>query len=323
MPPSSPVQFRIDPGQPLSPLEQVRHQLLAYIHLGLLPAGSRLPAVRNLATGMDINLKTAFRIYRSLADDGLVEIWPQRGVFVKSTERAGERSYRAGIENFLERILQESKRYNLAPARLSQLLAARSGVPAPAPPRCAFLECNREQTGVFSAELRRRLGLEVAPVLTTGSRAVRERALRQADVFITTFYHREEVSLWSARHHKEVFCIRLNPEFIRMLARNARRGLFPMIMSGDVGYEPRFRRVMSRLLPAKVLERIELVQYKDRARVKELLGRASRAYVSPLVFDEVRRRTPPNIELLTLREMISRQSIDELRRNLVSPDGAR
>ena len=321
MAPSSAVRFQRDPGRSLPPLEQVRHQVLAYMHLGLLPAGSRLPAVRDLAAGMEVNLKTAFRIYRSLADDGLVEIWPQRGVFVRSSGRAGARSYRAGIANFLERMLQEAKRYNLAPARLAQLLAARNGTEARFPIRCAFLECNREQTGVFTAELRRRLDLEVIPVLTTAPRAARERALRQADVFITTYYHREEVSLWSARLHKEVFCIRLNPEFIRMLARNGRRGLFPMIMSSDVGYEPSFRRVMSRLLPAKALEHIELAPYNDRRRVEQLLRGARRAYVSPLVYDEVRRHTPPTVELLTLREMISRQSIDELRRNLVSPDG--
>ena len=322
-PSSSAVRFQLDPGHALPALEQVRHQLLAYIHLGLLPAGSRLPAVRDLATGMGVNLKTAFRIYRSLADDGLVEIFPQQGVFVKFTERAGERSYRAGIASFVERIAQEAKRYNLAPSRVSQLLAARSGQPAPVALRCAFLECNREQTGVFSAELRRRLGLDVAPVLTTAARATRERALRQADVFITTFYHREEVSLWAARHHKEVFCIRLNPEFIRMLARYGSRGPFPMIMSADVDYEPAFRRVMSRLLPAKALEHIEMAQYTDRGRVKELLRGAARAYVSPLVYDEVRRRTPARIRLLTVREMISRQSIAELRRNLVAPNGAR
>ncbi len=322
MPPASPVRFQLDPGHSVPALEQVRHQLLAYIHLGLLPAGSRRPAVRELAAGMRVNLKTAFRIYRSLADDGLVEIWPQKGVFVKSTERAGERSYRAGVDNFLARMLQEAKRYNLSPARVSQLLAARSGAPAPTPVRCAFLECNREQTGVFSAELRRRLGLDVVPVLTTAPRSTRERALRRADVFLTTFYHREEVSLWAARHHKEVFCIRLNPEFIRMLARNGRRGPFPMITT-DVGYEPRFRRVMTRLLPARALDHIELVQYDDRAKLKELWTRASRAYVSPLVYDEVRRHTPPRVQLLTLREMISRQSIAELRRNLVTLNGAR
>lgn len=321
MTPSSAVRFQLDEGHSLSPLEQVRHQLLAYMHLGLLPAGSRLPAVRELAHGIGVNLKTAFRVYRSLADEGLVEIFPQQGVFVKSTERAGERSYRAGVDNFLERMLQEAKRYNLSPARVSQLMAARAGVSAAAPVRCAFLECNREQTGVFSAELRRRLGLEVEAVLTTAPRAGRERALRRADVFITTFYHRDQVSVWAARHHKELFCIRLNPEFVRMLGRNGRRGPFPMIMSGDVDYEPRFRRVMARLLPAGALENIELVQYNDRKRVREMLRHARRAYVSPLVFDEVRSRTPAGVELLTLREMISRQSIDELRRNLVSPNG--
>ncbi len=319
MPAAAPVRFYLDANSSLPAREQVRDQVLAYIHLGLLHPGHRLPAVRELAAETGVNLKTAFRIYRGLADDGLVEIRPQLGVFVKSSERAGNRSYRAGISSFLERIAREAQQYNLSPMRVSQLLAARSG--APVPVRCAFLECNREQTGVFSAELRRRLGLEIVPVLTNAPRAVRERALRQADVLITTYYHREEVSLWSARLHKEVFCIRLNPEFHRMLLRYGRKGTFPMIMS-DTSYEARFRRVMASLLPPKALEQLVLAPYKDRERVRELLGRVPYAYVSPLVYDEVRRLAPPSVKLITLREMISRESIEQLRRALVIPDGA-
>ena len=320
MPAAAKVRFYLDADSPLPALVQVRDQVLAYIHLGLLPPGYRLPAVRELAAETGVNLKTAFRIYRGLADDGLVEIRPQQGVFVKSSERAGNRSYHAGISSFLERIAREAQQYNLSPMRVCQMLAGRSG--APVSVRCAFLECNPEQTGVFSAELRRRLGLDVVPVLTNAPRALRERALRQADVFITTYYHREEVSLWSARHHKEVFCIRLNPEFHRMLVRHGRRGMFPMVMS-DISHEPRFRRVMSSLLPPEALECLVLVPHQDRKRVRELLRLAPQAYVSPLVYDEVRRLAPASVKLITLHEMISRDSIEHLRRSLLLADGSR
>lgn len=317
MPNPSNIRFFVDRSSPLAPLEQVRDQLVANMHLGLLPAGSRLPAVRELALAAGVNLKTAFRIYRGLADAGLVEIRPQRGVFVKSSERAGKLTHRAGISAFLDRIQRDAQRYNLSPVRVSQMLAARAGMPSAMPLRCAFLECNKEQADVFTAELRRRLGLDVFPVLTGGPARPRERVLGDADVFITTFYHREEVSRWSAQLHKETFCIRLNPEFHRTLLRFGRRGLFPMVMS-DVTYEPRFRRVMKRLIPAKVLDRLVLVHHGSRKRVAELLAQVSHAYVSPLVYDEVRAYAPDNVELITLREMISHDSIQQLRRALVS-----
>ena len=300
----------------MPPLEQIRHQLLANIHLGLLPPGSRLPAVRELATSAGLNLKTAFRIYRGLAGEGLVEIRPQRGVFVKYSGSAGKRTHRASVQSFLDRVVREGQRHNLAPVRVAQMLASRQGVPDGFTVRAALLECNDEQTGVFSAELRRRLGIVVVPVRTDAPTRQRERGLRQADVFITTYYHRDEVSHWAGQHHKEAFFIRLNPEFHRMLLRYGRRGLFPLIMS-DVSYEPRFRRVMSRLMPASVLERLELVNYRRTDRVRALLQQVRHAYVSPLVYDEVSAIAPKSVELITLPEMISRESIQHLRRELL------
>ena len=198
------VRFEIDSRSALSTYEQIRDQVINYAHLGLLASGERLPTVRELAAQTGLNLKTAFRIYRKLAREELVEIQPQRGVFIKCSGPAARRSYQVVLRSLARRALREAQQVNLSPFRLLQLLAAQTGLEQARSLRCAVLECNREQTHLFSAELRRKLKVDAFPVLTNSSPQRREQALRRADVFITTDFHQEEVSRWAARHRKEV-----------------------------------------------------------------------------------------------------------------------
>ena len=312
------VRFRVDPQSSLPARQQIRYQLVIYVHLGLIGPGARLPAVRELAAQTGLNLKTAFRIYRRLAREELVQIQPQRGVFVKFSARAARRSHHNALESFLHRALREARQLNLSPLRLTQLLAVQAGIELARPVCCAVVECNREQTHLFSEELRRKLNVEAFPVSTLSSPAARERALRRADVFVTTDFHWEEVQRWAAQHRKEAYRIRLNPAFHRMLVRNARRGLFPMVLT-SVSFEDRFRRALAGSTPPEVAERLVFVHYRNRARVNEALQRARRAYVSPLCYEEVARQAPDGVQLLTLRDMISPDSLQALRRNLLVP----
>ena len=97
------VRFHLDRQSTLSVREQIRDQLVQHVHLGVLSLGARLPSVRELAAQTGLNLKTAFRIYRSLAREDLVDIRPQNGVFVKVGAGAAQRSYQNGLGVFLRR----------------------------------------------------------------------------------------------------------------------------------------------------------------------------------------------------------------------------
>ena len=310
------IQFRVDPHSELSVREQIAEQLVHYVHLGLLSPGARLPSVRALAAQTGVNLKTAFRVYRSLARNHMVEIRGPRGVFVKFSASAAHRSRRGALDSFLRRVLRGAQQLNLSPMRLVQLLAAQAGESPARNLRCAVLECNREQTDLFAAELRRKLNLDAFPVLTHASPHRRERALRRADVFITTDFHWKEARRWATRHRKEVYRIRLNPSFHRLLVRNARRGLFPLILT-DVSFESRFRRALAGSISPAVAERLVFVHHRNRARLRQVLARARRAYVSPLCYREVARHVPAGVQLVTLQDMISRESLQHLRRTLL------
>jgi DNA-binding transcriptional regulator YhcF (GntR family) len=85
----------IDPDSPVPPFEQLRGQLDRQIRAGLLPAGSRLPTVRQLAADLALAKNTIVRAYRALEHDGLVTGDRRRGTVV--LERSTTSSERNSI----------------------------------------------------------------------------------------------------------------------------------------------------------------------------------------------------------------------------------
>ena len=62
----------VDPASPVPPYEQVRHQLATMIGTRVLPAGTQLPTIRQLAADLGLAANTVARAYRELEAEGLV-----------------------------------------------------------------------------------------------------------------------------------------------------------------------------------------------------------------------------------------------------------
>ena len=66
------IAVRVDPDDPTPPYEQLRRQMDLVIRSGQLPAGARLPTVRQLASDLGLAAGTVARTYRELEVAGLV-----------------------------------------------------------------------------------------------------------------------------------------------------------------------------------------------------------------------------------------------------------
>ncbi len=62
--------------------EQIRQAIAQRIHSGLLEPGQKLPSVRQLSEQLKVSLVTVVEAYRLLENDGLVESFQGKGVFV-------------------------------------------------------------------------------------------------------------------------------------------------------------------------------------------------------------------------------------------------
>lgn len=72
----------VDLASAVPPFEQVRGQLSAMILAGVLPAGHRLPPIRQLAADLGLAPGTVARVYRELEGAGLVASRVRHGTVV-------------------------------------------------------------------------------------------------------------------------------------------------------------------------------------------------------------------------------------------------
>lgn len=72
--------------------EQITERFRTLIYQGALPAGSRLPSVRQLAMELSINPNTIQRAYMTLEQEGLIYPVKGKGNFVADTSLIQEKS---------------------------------------------------------------------------------------------------------------------------------------------------------------------------------------------------------------------------------------
>jgi GntR family transcriptional regulator len=82
--------LRIDPASAVPLFEQLAASVRADAARSELKAGDRLPAARDVAASLDVNVHTVLRAYQVLRDEGLVDLRRGRGAVV--TERVAHYS---------------------------------------------------------------------------------------------------------------------------------------------------------------------------------------------------------------------------------------
>lgn len=98
--------IEIDAGSPTPPYEQVRLRIAELAARGELPAGSRLPAVRQLAGDLGLAANTVARAYRELEQAGLVETRGRHGTVITAQAARVPADALALARHFAERTRQ-------------------------------------------------------------------------------------------------------------------------------------------------------------------------------------------------------------------------
>jgi len=112
------VLFRIDPTAPEPLFAQLASQVRRAAASGELSPGTRLPAARELAASLDVNVHTVLHAYQDLRDEGLLELRRGRGAVI--TERAGA-DY-SELRAALAAVAREARRLDLGPEAAADLL---------------------------------------------------------------------------------------------------------------------------------------------------------------------------------------------------------
>ena len=123
----------IDANDPRPVFRQIVDEIQRCVAVGVLRPGDPLTAVRTLAADLQVNPNTVQHAYRTLEQEGTVEVRRGLGTFVASGPPKESRARQQTIaRQIAERMLREGYRHGLLASDL--MTALREIAPAPGTP---------------------------------------------------------------------------------------------------------------------------------------------------------------------------------------------
>jgi GntR family transcriptional regulator len=114
------VELRKDDPRPV--YRQIADELQRAISVGVLKPGESLPATRQLAAELKLNPNTVQHAYRTLLQDGAIEMRRGLGAFVAAAPREARHKPAAVARQIAERALREAFRHGLLASDLMKAL---------------------------------------------------------------------------------------------------------------------------------------------------------------------------------------------------------
>lgn len=109
--------LKLNPDSRLPLYGQIAAAVRKAIGDGEIVPGDRLPAARDLARSLDVNMHTVLRSYKGLRDEGLIELRRGRGAIVREGSAAT-----AGIHHLVAELAAEARRQGMSATEVVQML---------------------------------------------------------------------------------------------------------------------------------------------------------------------------------------------------------
>ena len=114
------VELRQDDPRPV--YRQIADELQRAVAVGVLKPGEALPPTRQLAQELRLNTNTVQHAYRTLVQDGVIEIRRGLGAFVAAAPRSARKAPDAVARQIAERALRDAFRHGLLASDLMRAL---------------------------------------------------------------------------------------------------------------------------------------------------------------------------------------------------------
>lgn len=257
-------------------IARLRQRIVTAFHLGLISVGDRLPSSRRLAREFRANERVILAAYRALASEGLVEFRPRSGVYLASQSPPEAPGF-PGFADWALEILADGLAHGVPAVELPRLLGKLLRTVRVS---AACIECNDDHIDTLSSELSRDYGLIATPVdLDALHRPATRKALRAADVLVTTSFHADVVGRLAEELGKPCIAVSWRQDVMAEIARLLRKRAVYF-----VGTDPRLASKLRLLFPSRT----------ERANVRLLLagddGIASIPSTAPIYLTTLARK---------------------------------
>ena len=109
-------------GDPRPVYRQIADEVARAVAVGVLKPGNSLPATRQLASELKLNTNTVQHAYRTLRDEGIIEMRRGLGAFVAAAPRDARHKPDVIARQIAERALREGFRHGLLASDLIRAL---------------------------------------------------------------------------------------------------------------------------------------------------------------------------------------------------------
>jgi GntR family transcriptional regulator len=106
--------IRFDPESPVGLADQIVGQVRGALLSGSIKPGDRLPAARELARSLDVNMHTVLRAYAVLRNEGLIDLRRGRGAHVRADVDLAQ----AVLDDQIRALLDEAQRLGVSREQL-------------------------------------------------------------------------------------------------------------------------------------------------------------------------------------------------------------
>lgn len=308
------IRFNLDKQVDLSFYDQIKGQLLSAIYCGKIKEGERLPSIRELAEDLEVNYKTIRKIYVRLSEENYIEIVKGSGAFLH--KRKGGNDYeemrKSAIFKLLKEVSGRAKNLGLQPERFLRLFESYVARTNLRKLSLAIVD-HPEEALIFARELAMRLGVDASPVPLEQEPGPSEaQALERSDYLLTTSWHMEEVSELAQGLGKTVMEIKPSHEIYTEIMNEIQTRNIAIVVQDERTLHASWEVFMNIFHPATD-NKFWIAPIDREDLVSKILDEADLIFVSPLCWDEMRRRAPASKQLKTYENVISQETIDALR----------
>ncbi len=293
---------------------QIKNQIIHQIKNRNVKPGQRMPTERELARQLRTSRNTVSSAYKLLEKDGIIVSHQGRGTFValedksQMEQRFKEKFFAMidkGLDEALESGLSISEFMDLVQVRVKQKEEMLSRVKA------LFVECNIEQSRVFSAELEEICSFNVKPLVLSDLYHRDERVealLTESQYIFSTFNHVNEVRELTSEYNKEVYGVAVKPylEGLIKIARHSAGTKFGLISLSE-----EFHFKFQRNLKSSGLENLEIQFTASQSdnEITQLINSSDVIIVSPGRCEEIKDKVKGEKEVIVFNTTLDVGSV--------------
>ena len=109
--------WQVDPRDPQPLYEQIAEVVRRAVGEQTLRPGARLPAAKELASSLEVNLHTVLRAYQELRAEGLIELRRGRGAVVLASGRGASQ-----LATMVDELIAQAERLGVSRGELVRMI---------------------------------------------------------------------------------------------------------------------------------------------------------------------------------------------------------